>query len=133
MSSTPEAPQLPLGAYDDRSRTVIGVVVFCLLFSTTMVGLRVWTRWKVINQMGYDDYFCILALVSIPSPRLHVGLNVLTRRKIATYASGISIAHMTVYGLGKHVWVMNPANIPLYLRVSTRPRLTVDRRSLRKY
>ncbi len=32
------------------------------------------------------------------------------------YGTGIAIGHMTTYGLGKHVYVMNPVNIPLYLR-----------------
>ena len=31
---------------------------------------------------------------------------------------------MTKYGLGKHIMVMNPSNIPLYLRVCLSPRST---------
>ncbi|KAK5659601.1 hypothetical protein OQA88_805 [Cercophora sp. LCS_1] len=96
MDST-AAPQLPPNAFEDKRATVIGVVVFCLLFATTMVGLRVWTRKKIINQLGWDDYACVAGLIT-------------------TWASGISIAHMTEYGLGRHIYVMNPANIPLYLR-----------------
>lgn len=59
----PSAPQLPPNAFEDRRATVIGVVAFCLLFSTTMVGLRLWTRTKLINQMGWDDYACVAGLV----------------------------------------------------------------------
>lgn len=60
------APQLPPNAYEDQRATVIGVVAFCLLFSTTMVGLRLWTRMKLINQMGWDDYACVAGLVCHP-------------------------------------------------------------------
>ncbi|KAK1828638.1 hypothetical protein QBC39DRAFT_223658, partial [Podospora conica] len=91
------APELPPNAFEDRRATVIGVVVFCLLVSTTMVGLRLWTRKKIINQLGWDDYACVAGL-------------------IATYATAISIAHMTKYGLGRHIYIMDPPNIPLYLR-----------------
>jgi hypothetical protein len=38
-----------------------------------------------------------------------------------TYGSGVAIAHMTKYGLGRHVYIMDPLNIPLYLRVSFDP------------
>ncbi|KAK0725554.1 hypothetical protein B0H67DRAFT_659165 [Lasiosphaeris hirsuta] len=97
MASSGQAPQLPPNALEDRAATVIGVVAFCLLFATCMVGLRIWTRKKIINQLGLDDYACVAGL-------------------LVTYGSGISIAHMTRYGLGKHVYVMNPTDIPLYLR-----------------
>ncbi|KAK4188597.1 hypothetical protein QBC35DRAFT_451095 [Podospora australis] len=97
MSSTSDAPPLPPGALDDRSGTVIGVVIFCLLWSTAMVGLRLWSRGRIIKQLGIDDYACIAGL-------------------LVTYGSGIAIAHMTTFGLGKHIDVMNPVNIPLYLR-----------------
>ncbi|KAK3681816.1 hypothetical protein B0T22DRAFT_349428, partial [Podospora appendiculata] len=91
------AATLPPNALDDRSATVIGVVAFCLFFSTLMVGLRLWTRKKIIDQLGIDDYACVAAL-------------------LVTYGSGIAIAHMTQYGLGKHVYIMDLQNIPLYLR-----------------
>ncbi|KAK3358225.1 hypothetical protein B0T25DRAFT_452789 [Lasiosphaeria hispida] len=96
-TSSADTPALPPNAFEDRSTTVIAIVAFCLLFATVMVGLRLWTRKKIIDQLGGDDYACIVGLV-------------------ATYGSGLSIAHMTKYGLGKHVYVMDPANIPLYLR-----------------
>ncbi|GAB1319871.1 Rhodopsin domain-containing protein [Madurella fahalii] len=91
------AAALPPYAFEDRSATVIGVVVFCLVWATSMVGLRLWTRWKIIKQVGLDDYACVSGL-------------------LMTYGSGIAIAHMTKYGLGKHVFVMPLQNIPLYLR-----------------
>jgi hypothetical protein len=67
MASSGEASQLPPNAFEDRSATVIGVVTFCLFFATCMVGLRLWTRKKLINQLGIDDYACLAALVSSPS------------------------------------------------------------------
>lgn len=34
------------------------------------------------------------------------------------YGTGIAVGHMTKYGLGRHIYVMELENIPLYLRVS---------------
>ncbi len=59
------AAELPPNAYEDQRATVIGSVVFCLLWSTTMVGLRLWTRGVVIKQLGVDDYMCLAGLVSV--------------------------------------------------------------------
>ncbi|KAK3322929.1 putative integral membrane protein [Apodospora peruviana] len=92
MAST-AAPTLPPGAFDDRSPTVIGVVVFCLLFSTAMVALRLYTRIVLIKQMGIDDYACIVGL-------------------LVTYGSGVAITHMTSNGLGKHIYGLDPTTIP---------------------
>lgn len=58
------AAALPPNAYEDQRPTVIGSVVFCLLWSTGMVGLRLWTRGVVIKQLGVDDYMCLAGLVS---------------------------------------------------------------------
>ena len=57
------APALPPNAFDDISGTVIGVVSFCLVWSTLMVGLRLWTRKVIINQLGWDDYMIVVGLV----------------------------------------------------------------------
>ncbi|KAK3298656.1 uncharacterized protein B0H64DRAFT_454095 [Chaetomium fimeti] len=88
---------LPPNAVEDKRGNVIGTVIFCLLWSTVMVGMRLWARGVVIKQLGIDDYICIVSL-------------------LVTYGAGIAIAHMTTYGLGRHISVMDPANIPLYLR-----------------
>ncbi|KAK3987547.1 hypothetical protein QBC44DRAFT_372067, partial [Cladorrhinum sp. PSN332] len=59
-SNLENSPQLlPPGALtDDKSGTVIGVVVFCLIWSTAMVGMRLWVRAGMIKQLGIDDYAC---------------------------------------------------------------------------
>ncbi|KAL2270618.1 hypothetical protein VTJ83DRAFT_2802 [Remersonia thermophila] len=98
MDSAAGAAALPPGAFtDDRRGTITGVVIFCLLWSTLMLGLRLWTRMVVIKQAGADDYVCIVGLLTI-------------------YGTGIAIAHMTKYGLGRHVYTMAPTDIPLYMR-----------------
>ena len=58
------ATALPPNASEDQRATVIGSVVFCLLWSTLIVGLRLWTRGIVIKQLGVDDYMCLVGLVS---------------------------------------------------------------------
>ena len=62
---------LPPNALDDRRGTVIGSVVFCLLWSTMMVAMRLWTRGVVIKQLGIDDYMCVVGLVSAARPGLY--------------------------------------------------------------
>ncbi|KAK4202124.1 hypothetical protein QBC40DRAFT_322342 [Triangularia verruculosa] len=90
-------PPLPPNAHEDKSSTVIGVIIFCLVWSTAMVGMRLWSRAKMIKQLGVDDYACLAGLLT-------------------TYGSAIAIGHMTAFGLGKHVYAMNLAHITLYLR-----------------
>jgi len=74
MSSPQEEVVLPPWAFDDRSPTIIGVVVFCLLWSTTLVGLRIWTRKKILNELGWDDYACIAGLVSCHVKSTHFAM-----------------------------------------------------------
>ncbi|KXX77961.1 hypothetical protein MMYC01_206789 [Madurella mycetomatis] len=90
-------PALPPYAFEDKSGTIIGVVVFCLLWATFMVSLRLWTRWRIIKQVGIDDYACVSGL-------------------LMACGSGIAVAQMTEYGLGKHIYVVPPRNVPLYFR-----------------
>ena len=64
MADNAAAPELPPGWDADHSGISIFVVVFCLVVSTVMVGLRVYTRRVIINQMGIDDWAAIVTLVS---------------------------------------------------------------------
>lgn len=59
----PGAP-LPPGSFDTRVPTVIAVIAFTLTVATAAVGLRIYTRKYIINNMGFDDYFAVFALVS---------------------------------------------------------------------
>ncbi|KAL2137867.1 hypothetical protein VTI28DRAFT_7936 [Corynascus sepedonium] len=95
--TTPSAADLPPHAYEDQRATVIGVVAFCLVWATALVGARMWTRGVIIKQLGVDDYMCVAGL-------------------LATYGSGIAVTHMTEHGLGRHIEVMKPEDISQYLR-----------------
>ncbi|KAK1546048.1 hypothetical protein CPAR01_00015 [Colletotrichum paranaense] len=95
----------PLEVYqDDRRTTVVASVVFCILFVTAMVGLRIYTRTRVIVLFGIDDILAVVAL-------------------LATTGCGIAIALMTKYGLGRHIVVLKPADIVEYMHF---PRLTMQ-------
>ncbi|VBB86074.1 Putative protein of unknown function [Podospora comata] len=96
-STSPPPPPLSSNAHEDKSSTVIGAIIFCLVWSTVMVGMRLWTRGKMIKQLGIDDYACILGLLT-------------------ACGSAIAIGHMTTFGLGRHISVMKQNDIPLYLR-----------------
>lgn len=56
--------KLPADSYEDQRGVVIGSVVFCIMFPTTLVGLRIYTRTKVIELFGIDDVLAIAGLVS---------------------------------------------------------------------
>ena len=100
---------LPPNALDDRRGTVIGSVVFCLLWSTMMVAMRLWTRGVVIKQLGIDDYMCVLGLVSEPGPNCTLD-HVLTKSVHGLRHRRCHCAHDHVWpgearlchGLGKH-------------------------------
>ena len=49
---------------ETRAPTVIGVVSFLCTLAATAVGLRVYTRWRLIKQFGIDDGLACLSLVS---------------------------------------------------------------------
>ncbi|KAI8215591.1 Satratoxin biosynthesis SC1 cluster protein 4 [Colletotrichum sp. SAR11_239] len=54
--------KLPADSYEDQRGVVIGSVVFCIMFPTTLVGLRIYTRTKVIELFGIDDVLAIAGL-----------------------------------------------------------------------
>ncbi|KAJ3462254.1 hypothetical protein MRS44_010807 [Fusarium solani] len=59
---------------DDRSSTVIIVVVICQVLSASVVALRVWTRGVIIKACGVDDYLAIPSIgtkLYPPSPPFH--------------------------------------------------------------
>ncbi|KAF9875971.1 hypothetical protein CkaCkLH20_06417 [Colletotrichum karsti] len=85
-------------AKDDLRATVIGSVVFCITFPSILVGLRVYTRTRVITLFGIDD---ILAIGAI----------------LATAGCGIAIASMTTHGLGRHISTLTPSDITEYMRI----------------
>ena len=52
-------------AFDAESRvsTLYGATSFLVAWCVGIVGLRVYTRRVILNQMGIDDYLAILSLV----------------------------------------------------------------------
>ncbi|KAI8669984.1 hypothetical protein NCS56_00802200 [Fusarium sp. Ph1] len=85
------------GSVQDRSATLIGVVVMLLIITTVVVVLRLWTRYAILNQLGADDF---LALISL----------------LVVIGCGIAIILETRYGLGKHVSPDILKTAPLYLK-----------------
>ena len=49
---------------DDRSLAVIATVSACLIITTIMVSVRLYTRVFLVKQVGPDDYMAIVTLVS---------------------------------------------------------------------
>ncbi|CCF36142.1 hypothetical protein CH063_07776 [Colletotrichum higginsianum] len=79
-----ESPQLsPEELARDRSPIVLGVTSMCMVIATSVLALRLWTRFHVVKKIGVDDYAATFSLLSV-------------------LGCGISIAVMTRYGLGRH-------------------------------
>lgn len=61
MDSSMDSPALP---HNDRAPVLIGAVCLVLSVATIAVGLRVYTRSRVLKQLGVDDYLVLVAWVS---------------------------------------------------------------------
>jgi hypothetical protein len=53
---------------ENRSSTVIAVVVVCQVISVFVVALRLWTRGVIVRAVGADDYLAIISLVGRTYP-----------------------------------------------------------------
>ncbi|SPJ75756.1 related to integral membrane protein [Fusarium torulosum] len=82
---------------ENRSSTVIAVVVVCQVISVFIVALRLWTRGVIIRAVGADDYLAIVSLLCV-------------------LACGFSNISQTNYGLGRHVATLKEGELLLYLR-----------------
>ncbi|OLN96006.1 hypothetical protein CCHL11_07084 [Colletotrichum chlorophyti] len=90
---------LPPEVYaDDQRTTVVGSVVFMIMLTSAVVGLRLYTRTRVITLLGIDD---ILAAVAL----------------LATTGCGIAIALMTTRGLGRHVALLTLYEVTEYMHM----------------
>ncbi|PKS05927.1 hypothetical protein jhhlp_007760 [Lomentospora prolificans] len=83
--------------HESRAPIIIGVVTMLLSITSCIVGARVYTRAFLIHTMGADDWMAIVSLLMIIS-------------------CGFCVAWNTVYGFAKHVYILTPEQIALYLR-----------------
>lgn len=123
---------------ENRSPTVIAVVVVCQVLSVFVVALRLWTRGVIVRAVGADDYLAIISLVGKTCPNLNSFANAETgdssavcswmrifqyqpyvaSEPCACRASPLIIVE-TNYGLGRHVTTLKEGELLLYLRVSS--------------
>ncbi|KAK2011372.1 hypothetical protein LZ32DRAFT_638857 [Colletotrichum eremochloae] len=82
MDLPPLSPE-ELARDGSHAPMIIGVVSMCLVISTGILALRLWTRYHIVQKVGWDDYLASFLLLSI-------------------CGCGVSIALMTRYGLGRH-------------------------------
>ncbi|KAF4470835.1 integral membrane [Fusarium albosuccineum] len=94
------------GPVEDKSATLIGVVMMLLFIATLVVVLRLWTRYFILNQLGADDYLALVSLVRQAFLGSALGQQ-LTRRN-----------NRTRYGLGKHVSAINLETVTLYFKLT---------------
>ena len=52
-------------SHKNQIAVVIGVTIFSLTVATIAVAVRTYTRKWIVDRMGIDDYFAIVALVSM--------------------------------------------------------------------
>ncbi|KAI0838441.1 hypothetical protein F5Y06DRAFT_46833 [Hypoxylon sp. FL0890] len=94
MSSQPGAETIALAnlPHDNRAGDTIAAVTLCMVFATTAVCLRLYTRHFVLNKFWVDDYFAIAGLIGM-------------------IANGIVQIVHTKYGLGAHYYDIKEADI----------------------
>ena len=66
-------PVMIPGFYEDRSGLVVFCVTFCTVITTIVVALRIWTRKVIINKMGADDWFAVIALLIFWGEAIAIG------------------------------------------------------------
>ncbi|KAF5646005.1 integral membrane protein [Fusarium sp. NRRL 52700] len=90
------AEEMAAKASESRSGVAVGVSVSLMALSAVMVGLRLWCR-RQRKMLGLDDATAVVALACI-------------------LGCGVSIAAMTHYGLGRHIYTLSREQIKQYLR-----------------
>ncbi|KAI1413295.1 hypothetical protein F5Y13DRAFT_198547 [Hypoxylon sp. FL1857] len=71
--------------HDNRTGSTIAAVVLCMIFATSAVCLRLYTRHFVLNKFWVDDYFAIAGMLGMITNGI------------------VQIVH-TKYGLGAHYY-----------------------------
>lgn len=66
MSSTSTSSDAGLDA-QDISWIVLLVVILVLSITALIVGLRIYTRWVLVKQLGWDDYCVVFTTVRLSS------------------------------------------------------------------
>ncbi|KAK7959806.1 uncharacterized protein PG986_004660 [Apiospora aurea] len=88
--------QTPVAALESRASMLLGVNIGLMTLATIFIFLRFYTRYVVLNRLGYDDWMALLALVIV-------------------LATGVTQCWMTQHGLGRHVnTIPNPAGLKTY-------------------
>lgn len=63
----PDRPELtPEEAAESNLGWILGVLGTFHFIAIVFVGLRIWTRVRIVKTFGKDDVFMILAIVSLP-------------------------------------------------------------------
>ena len=68
MASHLDPQQLAAFNAESRVSTIYAVASFLMAWCVGIVGLRIYTRKFIINQMGIDDYLAIVSLVCPSNP-----------------------------------------------------------------
>lgn len=60
-------PRLPPGAASEsRASMLLGVNIGLMVLASAFIFARFYTRYVVLNRLGYDDWLSLLALVGFP-------------------------------------------------------------------
>jgi hypothetical protein len=55
--------QPPPPDYASEANTVIGVSAFLCAWATVFVAVRIYTRARIVQKVGIDDYLAVVSLV----------------------------------------------------------------------
>lgn len=112
-----------VGHTDSRAHVMIATVSGLLPIAVTMVGLRIYTRARLVGSIGPDDWVIVLALVRVfpqfPNlkERIPRFLLIPATTQLSIIGIGATMIVMTRLGLGQHVDTLSPETIERYMFV----------------
>ncbi|KAI0096199.1 hypothetical protein GGR51DRAFT_544052 [Nemania sp. FL0031] len=84
--------------HDNQAYVLISVVIPVVSIATLSVALRIYTRTRLLKQVGADDYLALLSL-------------------FLAIATGVAECINTTHGLGKHSWDLQaPDEVVAYFK-----------------
>lgn len=96
----------PAGGDQNRKLELLAIIIPATFFSTATVALRIYTRAKVVRNVGWDDH-TIVATQVMPSSCASVRRYVLTLSQAMSLVGMLFSIEMVLNGFGRHMYYLS--------------------------